>query len=227
VILQRGFSKEILITTAPPDFKPKPPNPAKGEPFFPNVDNPGNWSEYTFYLGFKKKDKGGQYTFHSLPTGAVLVPVNDDKQEAAGWEFHYKGWKHDKVDDVSFQSGASAENLLPKKQQGCLDAELLTKMGLTEARMVNEDALFFYSFCFRCASLQNLESMGIQDVPTTQKWRDGCRSMQLCLALEGPMGTGSGKFLFQSWFILMQPWLEMAFMVEAMEHFAVAGKGAA
>jgi hypothetical protein len=34
VILQKGFSKEILITTAPPDFKPKPPNPVKGEPFF-------------------------------------------------------------------------------------------------------------------------------------------------------------------------------------------------
>jgi hypothetical protein len=44
VILQKGFSKEIAITTAPPDFKPKAPNPAKGEPSFPDVDNPGNWS---------------------------------------------------------------------------------------------------------------------------------------------------------------------------------------
>jgi hypothetical protein len=145
VILQRGFIKKITIT-APPDFKPKPPNPAKGEPFFPNVDNPGNWSEYTFRPGFKKKDKGGQYTFHSLPTGAVPVPVNDGKREAAGWEFHYKGWKHDEVDNVSFRSGASAKNLFPKKRQGCLDAKLLTKMGLTEAIMVNEDALFSTAF---------------------------------------------------------------------------------
>jgi hypothetical protein len=144
VILQKGFSKEISITTAPPDFKPKAPNPAKGEPSFPNVDNPGNWSEYTFRPEFAKKDKGGNYTCHSLPTGAVPVPVaNDGKREAAGWEFHYKGWKHDSVDDVSFRSGASPENLFPKTRQGCLDAELLKKMGLTEARMANEDALFF------------------------------------------------------------------------------------
>jgi hypothetical protein len=144
VILQKGFSKEIKITSAPPDFKPKVPNTAKGEPSFLSLDNPGNWSEYTFRPEFAKKDKGGKYTYHSLPTGAVPVPIKDGKREAGGWEFHYKGWKHDSVDDApSFRSGASPENLFPKTRQGCLDAKLLKKMGLTEARMAKEDALFF------------------------------------------------------------------------------------
>jgi hypothetical protein len=143
VMLQKGFSKEIKIPTAPPDFKPKAPNLSKGEPSFPNVDNPGNWSEYTFRPEFAKKDKGGKYTLHSLPTGAVPVPIKDGKREAGGWEFHYKGWKQDSIDDISFRSGASPENLFPKTRQGCLDAKLLKKMGLTEYRMANEDALFF------------------------------------------------------------------------------------
>ena len=140
VMLQKGFSKEIKITTAPPDFKPKARNESKGEPSFSDIDNPGNWSEYTFRPDFAKKDKGGNYIGHSLPTGAVPVPVKDGKREAAGWEFHYKGWKGD---STAFRSGASPENLFPKSRQGCLDAELLKKMGLTQARMANEDAQFF------------------------------------------------------------------------------------
>jgi hypothetical protein len=144
VMLQRGFSKEIKITSAPPDFKPKAPNETKGEPSFSDIDNPGEWSEYTFRSEFAKKEKGGKYTCHTLPTGAVPVPINDNgKREAAGWEFHYKGWKHDTDGTAPFRSGASPENLFPKTRKGCLDAKLLKQMGLTQARMENEDALFF------------------------------------------------------------------------------------
>jgi hypothetical protein len=146
VIIQKQFNKEISITTTPPDFKPKARNELKGEPTFLNVNNPGKWSEYTFRPEFAKKEKGGKgrnCTGHSLPTGAVPVPEKDGKREAGGWQFYYNGWKHDSVDDASFRSGVSPENLFPKSRQGCLDTELLKKMGLTEARMVNEDALFF------------------------------------------------------------------------------------
>ena len=68
------------------------------------------------------------------------VSIKGGKREAAGWEFHYKGWKSD---STSFRRGALPENLLPKSCQGCLGAELLKKMGLTKARMANEDAQFF------------------------------------------------------------------------------------
>jgi hypothetical protein len=144
MMLQRGFSEEIKITSAPPDFKPKAPNETKGEPSFSDVDNPGEWSEHTFRSEFAKKEKGGKHTCHTLPTGAVPVPIKDDgKREAAGWEFHCKGWKHDADGTAPFRSGASPENLFPKTRKGCLDAKLLKKMGLTQARMENEDALFF------------------------------------------------------------------------------------
>ena len=105
VMLQKGFSKEIKITSTPPDFKPKAPNESKGQPSFSNVDNPGNWSEYTFRPEFAKKDKGGNYTGHTLPTGAVPVPIKDGKREAGGWEFHYTGWK----------ATDSGDNVVPSK----------------------------------------------------------------------------------------------------------------
>ena len=84
----------------------------------------------------------------------------------------YKGWKkrEDPVGNTSFRSGASPGNLFPKTRQGCLlDAELLKKIGLTQARMANEDADFSYSFCFRCVTWPNLELMGIGDARTTSK----------------------------------------------------------
>ena len=97
---------------------------SKGEPSFLNINNPGNWLEYTFCPEFAKKDIGGNYTCHPLPTGVLPVPIKDGKQEAAGWEFHYKGWKYeDPIGNTSFQSGAWPENLFPKSHhQRCLDA---------------------------------------------------------------------------------------------------------
>jgi hypothetical protein len=160
-LLKRGLAKRSQSQLRPQISSQRHRTQPEESLSFCEVDNPGNWLEYTFRPKFTKKDTGGTYTCHSLPTGAVPVPVNDGKQEACGWEFHYKGWKHDVVDNVSFRSGMLPENLFPENQQGCLDAVLLKTMGLTEARMANEDALFFYSFCFPCAILQNLESIGI------------------------------------------------------------------
>ena len=42
------------------------------------------------------------------------------------------------------QSGARPDNLLPNDRMGSLDADLLSKMGLTTEQMVLGDALSFY-----------------------------------------------------------------------------------
>jgi hypothetical protein len=118
--------------------------------------------------GFVKKDKGGNCISHSLPTGALPVPIQDRKREVAGWDFHYKGWKQP-MDYVSFQSGVSPENLFPKIRQGCLDVKLLKKMGLTVGRMANEDSLSFLQFLLPMRDPTKSGIDGIRNVHTTLK----------------------------------------------------------
>ena len=75
---------------------PKPPDnwnqlvkSNEGEPQFADVDNPGEWSQYTFQPKFHNKaSKGknkGDYAYHSLPTGARPVPADSNGiRQAAG-----------------------------------------------------------------------------------------------------------------------------------------------
>jgi hypothetical protein len=97
----------MKFTAAPPDFKSKAPNKLKQEPsiskvFYLKCQRSGNTSERAIFPEVAKKDKGGNHTCHTLPTGAVPVPTKDGKREAAGWEFHLQDWKHndDLVKDV-------------------------------------------------------------------------------------------------------------------------------
>jgi hypothetical protein len=55
---------------------------------FSDVDNPGNWQEFTFTAKIKK----GRYKYHCLPSGAIpVLPNNDGEREINGWKFHYQG----------------------------------------------------------------------------------------------------------------------------------------
>ncbi len=47
-ILKKGISPEILLPKVPDDWKPKAVNPEKNQPHWKDIDNPGNWSEYSF-----------------------------------------------------------------------------------------------------------------------------------------------------------------------------------
>ncbi len=62
-------------------------NVNRGEPRFEDVDNPGEWSNFTFRPMFEPK--GGKYICHSMPAGAVPVPINakTGKREVGGYEF--------------------------------------------------------------------------------------------------------------------------------------------
>ena len=52
------------------------PKTEKGEPYFETVDNPGNWSPYTY----KAKFPGGLglYKDHRMPAGATVVPKDPE-----------------------------------------------------------------------------------------------------------------------------------------------------
>jgi hypothetical protein len=140
VVLERcpGPLIDIKVPGTPDDWVPAPRKEDKGQPAFVDVDNPGDWSEYTFRPEFEKS--GGRYKSHVLPTGATPVPQVDNKRELDGWEFHYRGW----TGTNNARNGASREDVFPECRKGCLDTAVLERMGLTEERMQKHDALFFY-----------------------------------------------------------------------------------
>jgi hypothetical protein len=141
----KGLLLDECRQSPPPSFNPnKPPKANKGEPEFTAVDNPGNWSKYTFQAQFNRQ---GKYTCHALPTGATPVPVDGKgKRTWKDWEFHYNGWYG--PDDVPYRLGATRSNPFPAARKGCIDKVKLAKLGLTKERMNvgdgRPDALFFY-----------------------------------------------------------------------------------
>jgi hypothetical protein len=78
----------IKLPSPPYTWLPPLPKVDKVEPMYDEVDNHGDWKEYTYCAKFEK----GRYKYHCIPTGAKPVPVNSDgERHMSGWEFHYKG----------------------------------------------------------------------------------------------------------------------------------------
>ena len=154
-LVVKGLGAEVSVYSEPDDWlikKPKRKTEA-GEPESMFVDNPGNWSDYTYRPKFAAKAKGkdikkGQYTHHALPTGAMPVPADTaGNRKKAGWDFYYDKWYN--PEETKFQSGASHQNPFPaSNRKGQLDYDLLKKMGLTKSRLLSHDALFFWQLLF-------------------------------------------------------------------------------
>ena len=111
---------------------------------------------------FNGRAKTTKYLHHCLPSGAMPVPKINGKRELNGWEFHYKGWTHD---GIQHRRGATTANMFPKEMEGCLDAVILEKMGLTKQRMGltgEVDALFFLQLIL---PMCNPQLSGIKDDP--------------------------------------------------------------
>ena len=169
------------IEGAPPGWNPPmapvgwtPPALPRGAPEHLDVDNPGNWSEYTFRA--RKKKKTNEFDAYEMPPGARPVPVGETGQRTIeGWVFHYDGWRLQDAlptdilpEDMRLESKYFREgNVFDAKdkdnpRRGMLDHDLLKKLGLTRGRMQGKDALFFYQlllpFCI-------VEKSGIPDDP--------------------------------------------------------------
>lgn len=164
-----------------------------GQPYFVEVDNPGDWSEYTYQAKFKKagKDKG-QYLHHSLPTGATPVPVDDNGiRKIEDWHFNYDGWQNE---GPMYQSGATRDNMFPECRKGSLDKEILNSLGLTPQRMVadpegNPDALFFYQLLF---PICDTKCSGVFSDPRKRYYPHVSRCTNLYAFGELELGNGYG-----------------------------------
>jgi hypothetical protein len=81
--IKRGLGTEVKASAPPADWVPDRIKVECEEPAsFLDIDNPGDWGQYTFCPKFHNKAKGkavrkGQYSHHALPTGARPVPANN------------------------------------------------------------------------------------------------------------------------------------------------------
>ena len=116
----------------------------KGEIPFDEVDNPGNWSNYTYHPVFHSKNC--HYLHHGMPSGATVVPINPTtgKYEAGGYEFFYNWWFHPYPNPSNHRVGANKEKMFPEDQDVKLDHDYLQKIGLSRECMEECDALSFY-----------------------------------------------------------------------------------
>ena len=143
----------LLIPGAPPgwkkpsvpdDWKPNKKHVNLGEPDLPfeDIDNPGEWSEYSYQPKFLFKDKKrDKHVCHAMPSGATAVPVGrDGKRAVDGFEFFYNGWTREATDRVC-RSNANRDNLFPECRKGSLDADVLKSLGVSKERMhhTNDD----------------------------------------------------------------------------------------
>ena len=187
-------------TNNPEDYsaEPTPANIRRGQPSsFQDVDNPGNWSEFTYQAKFAKQGNGLKYQYHCLPTGVTPVPVGEDgrrtqkhligpksqKRDAGEFEFHYNGWEKE---GTQFRSGATRENPFPEVRKGSLCGSTLARLGLTKERMMEADgapdALWFWQALL---PIHDIKRTGIENDPRmpfyhkVAKWSNSYASNEL------------------------------------------------
>ena len=78
--------------SAPGGWTPVTRKEAKGEPKFEDVDNPGQWSEFTFRPNFEGKYGSGAYDHHAAPAGAKVVQLDPMTGKKTVNEFDFLRW---------------------------------------------------------------------------------------------------------------------------------------
>ena len=183
--------EELNFPKPPSNWVDPEPNTNKNEPIFRSVDNPGKWSSFCFRATFKSAKQGGKYDYHALPTGCTPVPVSvgrDGKEERVqnGWKFYYEGWQprdENNAQVFKHRNGANKYNLFPKERKGCLDAEVLKKLGMKKKVMDNKDCLFFYQLIL---PLCDTSKSGVENDPRMNyycevEWWSNLYALQLGL----------------------------------------------
>ena len=181
--------------TAPKDWQPAAPRTDRGQPAtFGEVDNPGNWGEFTFKPKFENVNGvANTYVGHTLPTGARPVPANDDGNRVVGdWNFHYQGWSRGEA-GIPFRSGATKDNPFPQYRKGSLCPETLTRLGMSKMRMMQKDgapdALFFHQLIL---PIHDTTSKTIRNDPRTPFYPSVSKFSNMYAVGELNLGTGYG-----------------------------------
>ena len=88
VVLSQGDIETmhtIKIPGAPDNCSCLAAKTEQGEPIFGNVDDPGGWSSFALRAEYEKGRGTSDYKLHSLPTGALPVPLVDGRIKVANY----------------------------------------------------------------------------------------------------------------------------------------------
>ena len=186
-----------LPPSAPDDWTPQAKKLNKKEPAAPfeSLDNPGKWSKFVYRPKFASKGGHGDYVSHTLPTGATPVPETNGKRSVGDFDFFYQGWQKEILD---CRSGASRDNMWPANRKGSLDANTLTKLGMSRERMTEEadgqpDALFFHQLILSIHNIDNTKILTVEQDPRNPFYSNVARWTNMCACEElGILGGGYG-----------------------------------
>ena len=91
----KNAPKGWSVPSAPEGWTPVTRKEAKWEPKFEDVDNPGQWSEFTFQPKFEGNYGNGAYGHHGTPAEAKVVALDpiSGKRTVNEFDFFYGGWK--------------------------------------------------------------------------------------------------------------------------------------
>ena len=71
---------------------PPPENTSSRESAFKDIDNPGNWSPFSFIKKFKGRDRSGPQSHHLLLTRATDITLDKDSEKIINSQnFHHQG----------------------------------------------------------------------------------------------------------------------------------------
>lgn len=115
-----------------------------------DIDNPGNWSLFSFRPKYDTKDKRHpKYIDHFSPAGAKIVKRNEyGKRVVDGWDVFYDGWTGDGFDQSTYVRGDAVQgNLKPTSRMGLLDRDVLIKHGCNADRVAG-DPFFLFQLLF-------------------------------------------------------------------------------
>ena len=111
----KNTSKGRSVPSAPVGWTPATCKEAKGEPKFKDVDNLGQWSEFTFRPNFEGKYGSGAYGHHANPAGAkvVLLDPMTGKRTVIEFDFFYDGWKLEETNPNYSRQHRNTDELFP------------------------------------------------------------------------------------------------------------------
>ena len=110
--------KSLRVHIQPDDWTDPLPMLERNKPFFKDLDNPGQWSSFSFQPVYKKKKGVDTYKHHCLPTGYIPVEENvDGSREEGGWKFYYQGWKVDEKEVVEASVDKLVASAVDEMQQ--------------------------------------------------------------------------------------------------------------
>lgn len=119
------------------------------------------------------------------------MPLVDGKHEVGGWTLHCDGWQNTSSDFPIFRSGATKDNPFPECRRGSLDGGLLARLGLDEARMLENDGAPDTLF-FQWLLLPVCEQSGIENNPRQFFCAQVAQWCNLCAIGELDLGCGAG-----------------------------------